>query len=93
VTRFDAWVRAYNADRPRRSPGGQPPLARWTADLTPLRLIAPERAGRSARVRRDGVLGAVSASSTSCAAASTTRVARRDGPLRSVRVVGAVAVG
>jgi putative transposase len=61
VARFDAWVQAYNAARPHRSLGGQTPLARWTADPTPLRLVAPEdarrllTARRSARVRRDGV--------------------------------------
>ena len=61
VERFDAWVRAYNTKRPHRSLAGQRPLERWTADPTPLRVIAPEDARRLltarrwARVRRDGL--------------------------------------
>jgi putative transposase len=61
VSRFDAWVRRYNGERPHRSLGGRTPLARWMADPTPLRPLAPEDARRLltarrwARVRRDGV--------------------------------------
>ena len=61
VSRFDAWVRRYNMERPHRSLGGQTPAQRWAADPTPLRLVAPENARRLltarrwARVRRDGV--------------------------------------
>ena len=61
VSRFDAWVRRYNMERPHRSLGGQTLAQRWTADPTPLRLVAPENARRLltarrwARVRRDGV--------------------------------------
>jgi putative transposase len=61
VVRFARWVQTYNAERPHRGLGRRTPLERWTADPTPLRLIAPEDARRLltarrwAKVRRDGV--------------------------------------
>jgi putative transposase len=61
VEAFAAWVLAYNGERPHRSLGGLTPQQRFTADPTPLRLVAPEdarellTARRSGMVRRDGV--------------------------------------
>ena len=61
VEAFAGWVLAYNGERPHRSLGGLTPEQRFTADPTPLRLVAPEHARalltarRSAMVRRDGI--------------------------------------
>jgi len=40
VARFDAWVLAYNRDRPHGGLVGATPLERWQADATPLRVVA-----------------------------------------------------
>jgi hypothetical protein len=45
MCRYDAWVRAYNGERPHRSLAGQTPRQRWTADPTPLRLSLPRTLG------------------------------------------------
>jgi len=61
VDAYAGWVLKYNAERPHRALGGLTPQARFTADPTPLTVVAAEDARRlllarrSAGVRRDGV--------------------------------------
>lgn len=61
VEAFAGWTLTYNGERRHRSLGGLTPAQRFTADPTPLQLVAPEdarrllTARRPGRVRRDGV--------------------------------------
>lgn len=61
VERFDAWVLAYNTERPHAALGGVTPLGRWREDASPLRTVAePELrwtllAGKPRVVRTSGI--------------------------------------
>ena len=61
VARFDAWVLAYNLERPHAALGGQSPLERWREDATPLRTLGGDELRwtlleeKARRVRKSGV--------------------------------------
>jgi putative transposase len=61
VACFDAWVLAYNLERPHEGLGGQTPLERWREDATPLRTVEDEELRwtlleeRSRLVRKSGI--------------------------------------
>jgi len=61
VSRFDAWVLAYNLERAHAGLGGQTPLERWLSDATPLRTVPDQELRwtlleeRARQVRKSGI--------------------------------------
>jgi len=61
VARIDAWVLAYNLERPHEGLDGGTPLERWREDATPLRTVGADQLRwtlleeKARRVRKSGI--------------------------------------